>query len=257
MSEDVHVPPTATKRFEAFLEAADRVALEMLLTEGISPFTDTDRNDYYSGVEALAKQHGEPYQEVSGLDDVVTLQEMAAKVDAAHMVGLALGLRLAGRHGLGGCAMTTTQQLDATAIARECIAQYLSTDHVLNENSEVFGDVLTAVRAKRGGLSLEEREAVLDRLRLAVPEDLRAELNRLDDVNSDDLCAAERAGYLIGFEMAEAMRGGGWPMTKQKRPVRTFQIGFQSMLEGRSSTISKSAKPPIGLTIKPTAFRRS
>ena len=98
---DVHSPPTATERFEAFLKAADRVALEMLLTEGISPFTDTDRNDYYSGVEALAKTHGEPYHE-SNIDDVVTLQEMAVKVDAAHMVGLALGLRLAGRHGLGG-----------------------------------------------------------------------------------------------------------------------------------------------------------
>ena len=35
---DVHSPPTATERFEAFLKAADRVALEMLLTEGISPF---------------------------------------------------------------------------------------------------------------------------------------------------------------------------------------------------------------------------
>ena len=98
---DVHSPPTATERFEAFLKAADRVALEMLLTEGISPFADTDRNTYYCGVEALAKSHGEPYYE-SNIDDVVTLQEMGAKVDAAHMVGLALGLRIAGRHGLGG-----------------------------------------------------------------------------------------------------------------------------------------------------------
>ena len=82
--------------------AAGCVCLKSFRIPYISPFTDTDRNDYYSGVEALAKQHGEPYQEVSGLDDVVTLQEMAAKVDAAHMVGLALGLRLVGRHGLGG-----------------------------------------------------------------------------------------------------------------------------------------------------------
>ena len=99
---DVQSPPTATERFEAFLEAADHLALTMLLTEGISPFVTSDRNTYYCGIEDLAKQHGESYHEVHGLDGVVSMEEMSAKVDAAHMVGLALGLRLAGRHGLGG-----------------------------------------------------------------------------------------------------------------------------------------------------------
>ncbi len=101
MSEDVHVPPTATERFTAFLEAADRLALTMLLTEGISPFVQSDRNTYYVGIEDLAKHHGESKHEVHGLDGVVSMEEMGAKVDSAHMVGLALGLRLAGRHGLG------------------------------------------------------------------------------------------------------------------------------------------------------------
>ena len=98
---EVQSPPTATERFEAFLEAADHLALTMLLTEGIDPLTPGDRNTYYVGIEDLAKAHGEPYHQ-SNIDDVVTMQEMSAKVDAAHMVGLALGLRLAGRHGLGG-----------------------------------------------------------------------------------------------------------------------------------------------------------
>ena len=71
-----------------------------------------------------------------------------------------------------------------------------------------------------------------------------------------DLSAARRHGRRLGTV------GGGHPRLPcpgppSKRPVRTFQTGFQSMFEGRSSTISKSEKPPIGLTIKPTAFRRS
>ena len=102
MSE-VQSPPTATERFTAFLEAADHLALEMLLTEGISPFVKSDRNTYYVGIEDLAKQHGEPYHQ-SNIDDVVTMQEMSAKVDAAHMVGVALGLRLARATDAGGAS---------------------------------------------------------------------------------------------------------------------------------------------------------
>ena len=99
---DVHSPPAATEPFTRFLDAADHAALEMLLDEGISPFTGTDRNTYYTAIEDLAKAHSEPYTPVTGLDEVVSTEELSAKIDAAHMVGVALGLRLAGQHGLGG-----------------------------------------------------------------------------------------------------------------------------------------------------------
>ena len=42
-----------------------------------------------------------------------------------------------------------------------------------------------------------------------------------------------------------------------KRPVRTSQTGFQSELGLLSSLISKSKKPPMGLTMNATALRRS
>ena len=100
---EAHEEPTQTEHFLAFLKAADRVALTMLLTEGISPFTLGDRNTYYCDIEDLAKHHGEPYH-ASNIDDVVTMQEMFVKVDAAHMVGIAIGLRLGNSELLDGGA---------------------------------------------------------------------------------------------------------------------------------------------------------
>ena len=99
---DVHVPPTATERFEAFLEAADHLALEMLLTEGINPRSNMDREEYYGAhLTELTEEFCSPYEH-SDIDFVMHYQEAEARIIAAHMVGLALGLRLAGRHGLGG-----------------------------------------------------------------------------------------------------------------------------------------------------------
>ena len=40
MSEDVHVPQPTTEHFQAFLEAADRVALTLLLNDGINPLAE-------------------------------------------------------------------------------------------------------------------------------------------------------------------------------------------------------------------------
>ena len=104
--------------------------------------------------------------------------------------------------------MTTEQQLDAAAIARECVAQYLSTDHVLNENGEVFENVFEAVQKERGSLSGTKREAINARVRDALPDDLWHELLRVDAAAGDDVCAAERAGYLVGLEMGRRMAGG-------------------------------------------------
>ncbi len=104
--------------------------------------------------------------------------------------------------------MTTPKKPDAQTIARECVAQYLSLDHVMIQNSEVFGVVFEAVQKEQGSMSQEKRNAIHERVRAALPGNLWDELRRVDDANNADVSAAERAGYLIGFEMGLRLAGG-------------------------------------------------
>ena len=98
MSEQ-HQPPPTTEHFNAFLEAADRVALNLLRTNGIDLNLDDDRAEYWSDTDALMEEFCRPYK-TTDIDDVVYFEEVEARVAAVHMVGLALGMRLSGR--LGG-----------------------------------------------------------------------------------------------------------------------------------------------------------
>ncbi len=100
MSEDVHVPPTTTEHFQAFLEAADRVALSLLRERGIDPLADMAGEDYHAGRLGDLMQAFCPPYETTDIDDVVHCDEVVNRLAAAHMVGLALGMRLSGR--LGG-----------------------------------------------------------------------------------------------------------------------------------------------------------
>ncbi len=88
-------PSSHLQELYRYLEAADRVALELLIREGV--FTDPriDRKFYYSAIDQLAKRFGGP-RETTDLDDVVHRREAEAKYRAAYMIGLALGLRLHG-----------------------------------------------------------------------------------------------------------------------------------------------------------------
>ena len=104
--------------------------------------------------------------------------------------------------------MKTPKKPDAQTIARECVAQYLSINHVMIENSEVFGGVFEAIQKEQGSLSPEERDAIEGRVRAALPGNLWTELLRVDEANGADVCAAERAGYLVGFEMGRRLAGG-------------------------------------------------
>ena len=100
MSEDVHVPPTTTEHFQAFLEAADRVALILRREKGIDPLAHIECEDYHADrLGDLMQAFCPPYQ-TTDIDDVMNFKEVEARVTAVHMVGLALGMRLAGR--LGG-----------------------------------------------------------------------------------------------------------------------------------------------------------
>ncbi len=98
---DVHSPPTTTEHFQAFLEAADRVALNLLRIHGIDLNVDDCREEYWSDTGKLMKEFCRPYQ-TTDIDDVTHHTEVEARVTAVHMVGLALGMRLAGR--LGGAS---------------------------------------------------------------------------------------------------------------------------------------------------------
>ena len=98
MSEQ-HQPPATTEHFQAFLEAADRVALKLLRENGIDLNLDDDRAAYWSDTDALMAEFCRPYK-TTDIDDVVYFEEVEARVAAVHMVGLALGMRLSGR--LGG-----------------------------------------------------------------------------------------------------------------------------------------------------------
>ena len=99
---DVHSPPTTTEHFQAFLEAADRVALTLLREKGIDPLADMACEDYHGAhLGDLMQAFCPPYEETD-LDDVVHCDEVVNRLAAAHMVGLALGMRLSGR--LGGAS---------------------------------------------------------------------------------------------------------------------------------------------------------
>ncbi len=97
---DVHSPPTTTEHFQAFLEAADRVALILLREKGIDPLAHMECEDYHQDrLGDLMQAFCPPYEETE-LDDVVHCDEVRTRLIAVHMVGLALGMRLSGR--LGG-----------------------------------------------------------------------------------------------------------------------------------------------------------
>jgi hypothetical protein len=83
--------------FRRFLAAADRVALELLVREGVMSHARAGSLDYFysSALDELAKEFGRDWESTS-IDDVVHFTEAEVKYDAAHMIGLALGLRLRG-----------------------------------------------------------------------------------------------------------------------------------------------------------------
>ncbi len=85
------------EHFQSFLAAADRHALEILVSDGggLFPNPGDDGHVYYDALENLAKTFCDPYKSTD-IDDVVHFTEHDAKLEAAHMVGLALGLRLRG-----------------------------------------------------------------------------------------------------------------------------------------------------------------
>ena len=89
-------------RFEAYLQDADQIAFDLILHGGINqptPLHDLSNEEHDAAIEKLAKRYDGPYR-TTDLDDVLAFEEHWAKMNAAHMVGIALGMRLAGR--LGG-----------------------------------------------------------------------------------------------------------------------------------------------------------
>ncbi len=99
MPEDVH-EPTSTEHFQAFLEAADRVALEILLSDGINPLADhRDRDDWDGALLNELMPFCGSYTKTD-VDDCITYEEADVRIAASRMVGIALGMRLSGR--LGG-----------------------------------------------------------------------------------------------------------------------------------------------------------
>jgi hypothetical protein len=89
--------PNPLEHFRSFLAAADRHALEILVSDGggLFPNPGDDGQVYHSALDSLANEFCRPYDHTD-LDDVIHFTEADAKFEAAHMVGLALGLRLRG-----------------------------------------------------------------------------------------------------------------------------------------------------------------
>ena len=108
--------------------------------------------------------------------------------------------------------MTTTQKLDATAVARSCAEEYVSVDHVLTDDSLPFDVIYLTLLEERAGdddyLPPDERQQLMTRLLSALPEEKRDDLCRLDPANRLEQSCARRAGFILGCEMARAMRGG-------------------------------------------------
>ena len=88
-------PRPSYANFHTFLAAADAVALELLVREGILSDPRIDRSFYEDTIERLAKRFCEPWPSSADVDNV-HYDELDAKLNAAHMVGFALGLRLRG-----------------------------------------------------------------------------------------------------------------------------------------------------------------
>jgi len=80
------------KHFREFLQAASVAGKELILHRGISREGGQDSSTYYDSIEALAEYvcSWEPSEVV----DHVTDRELMAKIDAAYMLGLAVGLQV-------------------------------------------------------------------------------------------------------------------------------------------------------------------
>ena len=86
--------PGTVEHFNEFLAAADRVALHLMLEEGLLVDQRSDDGPIYeSALNDLARRFVGRF-ESSRVDDHCTYSEHWAKVNTAHMIGLALGLRL-------------------------------------------------------------------------------------------------------------------------------------------------------------------
>jgi hypothetical protein len=92
--------------FRAFLAAADRAGLDLVMREGVMMGIGGhhERSDWYDALDNLGQRFVRNFEPV-GVDDVCSLDELAATQDAAYMLGLAIGLRLNGANlGLKGGA---------------------------------------------------------------------------------------------------------------------------------------------------------
>jgi hypothetical protein len=89
--------PSTLEHFRSFLAAADRQALEILVSDGggLLPNPGDDGQAYRNALDDLANKFCRPY-DTTEADDVIHFTEHDAKLEAAHMIGLALGLRLRG-----------------------------------------------------------------------------------------------------------------------------------------------------------------
>jgi hypothetical protein len=84
-------------KFETFLADADSVALRLLETHGVMITYEAlgrDEHNYFRMIEPLVQKHVGRYSKTDA-DDCVTFEERDHDVVVAHMVGLAMGLRLA------------------------------------------------------------------------------------------------------------------------------------------------------------------
>ena len=84
-------------KFDAFLADADGVALKLLESYGVMLTYESlgrDNPCYFDLIEPLVQKHVGKYS-TTDTDDVVTFEERDHDVVAAHMIGLAMGLRLA------------------------------------------------------------------------------------------------------------------------------------------------------------------
>lgn len=80
--------------FRAFYEAADAMAVDLLVRQGMTAWVHPE--DFYEeAILQLTKRFCEPYQTID-TDDAVHMDELEARMQAAHMIGFAMGLRLRG-----------------------------------------------------------------------------------------------------------------------------------------------------------------
>ena len=97
MPNDPYVNPWV--RFSEYLKDADRVAGDVLLSGIHHPATsEIDYEVYNSRIEVLVKKYEGEFETID-VDHCLSFKEHDAKMNAAHMIGIAVGLRL---HSLGG-----------------------------------------------------------------------------------------------------------------------------------------------------------